>query len=83
MAFEKSRTIVIMAIPAPRSRERFRKMAETTPTPRKRALRTRCLSPQGIARRPSRIDLGFPQSIYEKESVRAVRYAGVWDRLLV
>jgi aryl-alcohol dehydrogenase-like predicted oxidoreductase len=31
----------------------------------------------------SRIDLGFPQSIYEKESVRAVRYAGVWDRLLV
>jgi aryl-alcohol dehydrogenase-like predicted oxidoreductase len=31
----------------------------------------------------SRIELGFPQSIYEKESVRAVRYAGVWDRLLV
>jgi aryl-alcohol dehydrogenase-like predicted oxidoreductase len=31
----------------------------------------------------SRIELGFPQSIYEKESVRAVRYGGVWDRLLV
>jgi aryl-alcohol dehydrogenase-like predicted oxidoreductase len=31
----------------------------------------------------SRIELGFPQSIYEKESVCAVRYAGVWDRLLV
>jgi hypothetical protein len=28
MAFEKLRTIVITAIPNPRSRERFRKMAE-------------------------------------------------------
>src|SRR5271167_1101260 len=46
MAFEKLRTIVIRAIPKPRSRERFRKIAETTPTSRKRALRTRCLSPQ-------------------------------------
>src|ERR1022692_3984101 len=46
MAFEKLRTIVITAIPKPRSRERFRKIAETTPTPRKRDLRTRCLSPQ-------------------------------------
>src|SRR5260370_12947969 len=46
MVFEKLRTIVITAIPKPRSRERFRKIAETTPTPRKRALRTRCLSPQ-------------------------------------
>src|ERR1039458_1171693 len=44
MAFEKLRTIVITAIPKPRSRERFRKIAETTPTPRRRALRTRCLS---------------------------------------
>ena len=46
MAFEKLRTVVITAIPKPRSRERFRKIAETTPTPRKRDLRTRCLSPQ-------------------------------------
>jgi hypothetical protein len=30
MAFEKLRTIVITAIPKPRSRERFRKIAETT-----------------------------------------------------
>jgi hypothetical protein len=44
MVFEKLRTIVIPAIPKPRSRERFRKIAETTPTLRKRALRTRCLS---------------------------------------
>jgi hypothetical protein len=29
MAFEKLRTIVITAIPKPRSRERFRKIAET------------------------------------------------------
>lgn len=35
MAFENLRTIVITAIPKPRSRERFRKIAETTPTPRK------------------------------------------------
>jgi hypothetical protein len=33
MAFEKLRTIVITATPKPRSRERFRKIAETTPTP--------------------------------------------------
>jgi hypothetical protein len=32
MAFEKLRTIVITAIPKPRSRERFRKIAETIPT---------------------------------------------------
>jgi aryl-alcohol dehydrogenase-like predicted oxidoreductase len=31
----------------------------------------------------SRIDLGFPQSIYAKEMVRAFRYGGVWDRLLL
>jgi aryl-alcohol dehydrogenase-like predicted oxidoreductase len=31
----------------------------------------------------SRIELGFPQSIYEKETVRAIRYGGVWDRLLL
>jgi aryl-alcohol dehydrogenase-like predicted oxidoreductase len=31
----------------------------------------------------SRIELGFPQSIYERESVRATRYGGVWDRLLL
>jgi aryl-alcohol dehydrogenase-like predicted oxidoreductase len=30
----------------------------------------------------SRIDLGFPQSIYRKEMARALRYGGVWDRLL-
>ena len=30
----------------------------------------------------SRIDLGFPQSIYAKEMVRGFRYGGVWDRLL-
>src|SRR5882757_5497360 len=29
----------------------------------------------------SRIEPGFPQSIYEKEMVRAIRYGGVWDRL--
>jgi aryl-alcohol dehydrogenase-like predicted oxidoreductase len=29
----------------------------------------------------SRIELGFPQSIYEKEMVRGVRYGGTWDRL--
>jgi hypothetical protein len=44
MGFEKVRTIVITAIPKPRSREGFRKIAETTPTLRKRALRTRYLS---------------------------------------
>src|SRR5260370_5228636 len=31
----------------------------------------------------SRIELGFPQSIYEREMVRAIRYGGVWDRLVV
>src|SRR5713226_263319 len=29
----------------------------------------------------SRIELGFPQSIYDREMVRGVRYGGVWDRL--
>jgi aryl-alcohol dehydrogenase-like predicted oxidoreductase len=29
----------------------------------------------------SRIDLGFPGSIYEKEMARALRYGGMWDRL--
>jgi aryl-alcohol dehydrogenase-like predicted oxidoreductase len=31
----------------------------------------------------SQIELGFPESAYERESTRAVRYGGVWDRLLV
>jgi aryl-alcohol dehydrogenase-like predicted oxidoreductase len=31
----------------------------------------------------SRIELGFPQSIYERESVRTTRYGGMWDRLLL
>src|SRR5712675_1000456 len=31
----------------------------------------------------SRIELGFPQSIYEREMVRAIRYGGVWDRLVM
>jgi aryl-alcohol dehydrogenase-like predicted oxidoreductase len=31
----------------------------------------------------SQIDLGFPQGIYEKEMVRAIRYGGVRDRLLL
>jgi len=30
----------------------------------------------------SRIELGFPRSIYEREMVRGIRYGGVWDRLL-
>jgi aryl-alcohol dehydrogenase-like predicted oxidoreductase len=30
-----------------------------------------------------RIELGFPQSIYERELVRAIRYGGTWDRLLL
>ena len=29
----------------------------------------------------SRIELGFPKGLYQKEMVRAVRYGGVWDRL--
>ena len=32
---------------------------------------------------PSQIELGFPQSIYEREMVRGVRYGGMWDRLVV
>jgi aryl-alcohol dehydrogenase-like predicted oxidoreductase len=31
----------------------------------------------------SQIELGFPQSIYEREMVRGVRYGGVWDRLVL
>ena len=31
----------------------------------------------------SQIELGFPQSIYEREMVRAIRYGGMWDRLLL
>ena len=33
--------------------------------------------------RASQIELGFPQNAYERESTRAVRYGGTWDRLLV
>src|SRR6202171_1850613 len=33
--------------------------------------------------RASRIELGFPQSIYEKEVARTTRYGGMWDRLLL
>jgi aryl-alcohol dehydrogenase-like predicted oxidoreductase len=31
----------------------------------------------------SRIELGFPEHLYEKEMVRAIRYGGVWDRLVL
>jgi aryl-alcohol dehydrogenase-like predicted oxidoreductase len=31
----------------------------------------------------SRIEPEFPQSIYDREMVRAIRYGGTWDRLLV
>jgi aryl-alcohol dehydrogenase-like predicted oxidoreductase len=31
----------------------------------------------------SQIEPGFPESIYEREMVRAIRYGGVWDRLLL
>ena len=31
----------------------------------------------------SQIELGFPERLYEKEMVRAIRYGGVWDRLLL
>jgi len=31
----------------------------------------------------SRIELEFPQSIYDKEIVRSIRYSGTWDRLLL
>src|SRR6266446_4102935 len=30
----------------------------------------------------SQIELGFPQSIYEREMVRGTRYGGIWDRLV-
>src|SRR6202040_2621733 len=31
----------------------------------------------------SRIEPGFPESIYDREMVRAIRYGGTWDRLLL
>jgi aryl-alcohol dehydrogenase-like predicted oxidoreductase len=31
----------------------------------------------------SRIELEFPQGIYERETVRAMRYGGTWDLLLL
>jgi hypothetical protein len=31
----------------------------------------------------SRIEPGFPESIYQKEMVRATMYGGTWDRLLL
>ena len=31
----------------------------------------------------SRIELEFPQGIYERETVRAIRYGGTWDRLVL
>jgi len=31
----------------------------------------------------SRIEPGFPQNIYDREMVRAIRYGGTWDRLLI
>jgi diketogulonate reductase-like aldo/keto reductase len=31
----------------------------------------------------SRIELGFPQSMYDREMVRAIRYGGMRDRLLL
>jgi len=31
----------------------------------------------------SRIELGFPGSIYEREMVRSIRYGGTWDALLL
>src|SRR4029077_13800504 len=31
----------------------------------------------------SRIELGFPQTIYEREMVRSIRYGGMWDRFVV
>ena len=31
----------------------------------------------------SRIEPGFPQSIYDREMVRVIRYGGTWDRLLL
>jgi hypothetical protein len=61
MVFEKLRAIVITPIPKPRSRERFRKIAETTPTLRKRALRTRRLSLQKMR---SAVQVRCSQSIH-------------------
>src|ERR1700676_1967930 len=31
----------------------------------------------------SQIEPGFPQSVYDREMVRALRYGGTWDRLLL
>ena len=31
----------------------------------------------------SQIELGFPQSIYEREMVRGTRYGGIWNRLVL
>jgi aryl-alcohol dehydrogenase-like predicted oxidoreductase len=31
----------------------------------------------------SQIERGFPQSLYEREMVRSIRYGGMWDRLLL
>jgi diketogulonate reductase-like aldo/keto reductase len=31
----------------------------------------------------SRIELVFPQDLYEREMVRSIRYGGTWDRLLL
>jgi len=31
----------------------------------------------------SQIELGFPQSIYEREMVSSIRYGGTWDRLVL
>jgi aryl-alcohol dehydrogenase-like predicted oxidoreductase len=31
----------------------------------------------------SRIELEFPQGIYQRETVRAIRYGGTWDRLVL
>jgi diketogulonate reductase-like aldo/keto reductase len=31
----------------------------------------------------SQIEPGFPQSVYEKEMPRTVRYGGMWDRLVL
>jgi hypothetical protein len=31
----------------------------------------------------SQIEPGFPQSIYQREMVRGIRYGGTWDRLVL
>jgi hypothetical protein len=31
----------------------------------------------------SQIEPGFPQSVYEKEMPRTVRYGGMWNRLVL